>query len=59
MPRAALPSIHARVAHAAPSSWEDPSLVQLWGPRFQVYVVAARGVRPVVVRIGARRRRGV
>jgi hypothetical protein len=42
MPRAALLSIHARVEGAAPSSWEDTSLVQLWGPRFQVYVIAAR-----------------
>jgi DNA glycosylase AlkZ-like len=42
MPRAALLSIHARVAGAHPSSWEEPSLVQLWGPRFSVYVVAAR-----------------
>jgi hypothetical protein len=42
MPRAALLSIHARVEGAGPSSWEDPSLVQLWGPRFQVYVIAAR-----------------
>jgi hypothetical protein len=42
MPRAALLSIHARVAGAHPSSWEDPSLVQLWGPRFSTYVVAAR-----------------
>jgi hypothetical protein len=42
MPRAALLSIHARVEGAAPSSWEHPSLVQLWGPRFQVYVIAAR-----------------
>jgi hypothetical protein len=25
-----------------PSSWEDPSLVQVWGPRFSVYVVPAR-----------------
>ncbi len=40
MPRAAVLSIHARVADTAPSSWEDPSLVQLWGPRFQLYVVA-------------------
>jgi hypothetical protein len=44
MPRAALLSIHARVAGAEPSSWEDASLVQLWGPRFQVYVIAARDV---------------
>ena len=42
MPRAALLSIHARVAGAEPSTWEDPSLVQLWGPRFNVFVVAAR-----------------
>jgi hypothetical protein len=42
MPRAALLSIHARVAGADPSIWEHPSFVQLWGPRFQVYVIAAR-----------------
>lgn len=42
MPRAALLSIHARVEGAEPSIWEHPSLVQLWGPRFQVYVIAAR-----------------
>jgi Winged helix DNA-binding domain len=42
MPRAASLSIHARVAGAGPSSWEDPSLVQLWGPRYSAYVVAAR-----------------
>jgi len=42
MPRAALLSIHARVAGTGPSAWEDPSLVQLWGPRFSVFVVAAR-----------------
>jgi hypothetical protein len=42
MPRAALLSIHARLEGTAPSTWEDTSLVQLWGPRYQVYVVAAR-----------------
>ena len=42
MPRAALLSIHARVEGAEPSTWEDPSLVQLWGPRHHAYVVAAR-----------------
>jgi hypothetical protein len=42
MPRAALLSIHARVERTGPSTWEDPSLVQLWGPRFSAYVVAAR-----------------
>jgi hypothetical protein len=40
MPRAALLSIHARVAGTGPSTWEDPALVQLWGPRFGAYVVA-------------------
>jgi hypothetical protein len=41
MPRAALLSIHARVARTEPFTWQDPSLVQLWGPRFSVFVVAA------------------
>ena len=42
MPRAALLSIHARVRGTKPSTWEDPSLVQLWGPRYNVFVVATR-----------------
>ena len=42
MPRAALLSIHARVEGTEASTWEDPSLVQLWGPRFHAYVVAAQ-----------------
>jgi hypothetical protein len=42
MPRAALLSIHARVEATEPTTWEDPSLVQLWGPRYSTYVVAAR-----------------
>ena len=42
MPRAAVLSIHARVQGTGPDTWEDPSLVQLWGPRFSAYVVAAR-----------------
>ena len=42
MPRAALLSIHARVEGAEPAIWDDPSLIQLWGPRFQLYVVARR-----------------
>jgi hypothetical protein len=41
VPRAALLSIHARVEGTQPSTWEDPSLVQLWGPRFTAYAVAA------------------
>jgi hypothetical protein len=42
MPRAALLSIHARMAGTEPASWEDPSLVQIWGPRYSAYVVAKR-----------------
>ena len=42
MPRAALLSIHARVAGAEPNTWEHPALIQVWGPRFSAYVVAAR-----------------
>ena len=41
MPRAAVLSIHARVAGTAPETWADPSLAQVWGPRFNVFVVAA------------------
>lgn len=41
-PRAALLSIHARVAGTSWASWEHSSLVQLWGPRFNDYVVAAQ-----------------
>lgn len=42
VPRAAALSLHARLQGTGPDTWEDPSLVQLWGPRFSVYVVAAR-----------------
>jgi hypothetical protein len=42
MPRAAVLSLHARVEGVQSSSWEDPSLLQLWGPRFSAYVIAAR-----------------
>src|SRR6476659_2453958 len=44
MPRAALLSIHARVEGTGPATWEDPSLVQLWGPRYSTYVVARSDV---------------
>jgi len=42
MPRAALLSLHARVKGVGPTTWEDPSLAQLWGPRYNTYVVAKR-----------------
>jgi len=42
MPRAALLSLHARVKGATPAAWEDPALVQVWGPRFSNYVVPAQ-----------------
>jgi hypothetical protein len=40
VPRAALLSLHARLDGVEPSTLDDPSLVQLWGPRFSTYVVA-------------------
>jgi hypothetical protein len=42
VPRAALLSIHARVEGTRPTTWEDPSLVHVWGPRFSTYLVPAR-----------------
>ena len=41
MPRAAVLLIHARVKGTTPFALEDPSLVQVWGPRYSTYVVAA------------------
>ena len=46
MPRAAVLSIHARVGGTEPATWEDPSLIQLWGPRYQLYVVAREDLAP-------------
>jgi hypothetical protein len=42
MPRAALLSLHARVEGVHPQTLDDPSLEQLWGPRYSTYVVATR-----------------
>jgi hypothetical protein len=42
VPRAALLSIHARVAGTISTTWEHPSLAQLWGPRYSDYVVASK-----------------
>jgi hypothetical protein len=44
MPRAAVLSLHARVAGTQPASWEDPAFIQVWGPRYQTYVVPAQDV---------------
>jgi hypothetical protein len=41
MPRAALLSIHARVEGTTPTVWEEAPLVQVWGPRYSAYVIAA------------------
>ena len=46
MPRAALLSIHARVEGTGPYAWEDPSLVQVWGPRFSAYVIPRLDLAP-------------
>ena len=40
MPRAAVLSLHARVNGVESSILDDPSLAQLWGPRYHTYVVA-------------------
>lgn len=42
MPRAALLSVYARVEGTTEGTWEHPSLVQLWGPRYSVFVVPER-----------------
>ena len=42
MPRAALLSLHARLDGVESSTLDDPSLAQLWGPRYSTYVVAKR-----------------
>ena len=41
MPRAALLSIHARVGGTPPGVLDDPTVVQVWGPRFSAYAIAA------------------
>lgn len=41
VPRAAVLALHARIRDTRPGDWEHPSLVQLWGPRYSVFVVAA------------------
>ena len=41
MPRAALLSIHARLSGTTHTALDDPALVQVWGPRYSAYVVAA------------------
>ena len=46
MPRAALLSLHARVEGIGPSGWEDPALVQLWGPRNSAYAVPKQDIAP-------------
>ena len=41
VPRSALHALHARVDDVGANAWEDPALVQVWGPRFTAYVVPA------------------
>lgn len=41
VPRAALLSLHARVAGIGAGALDDPALVQVWGPRFSAYAVPA------------------
>ena len=46
MPRAAVLSLHARVEGIGPSAWEDPALVQVWGPRYSAYAVPREDMAP-------------
>lgn len=46
MPRAAILSLHARVDGITPDVLDDPSLTQVWGPRFNTYVVGTDDVAP-------------
>lgn len=46
MPRAAVLSLHARVGGVTSDVLDDPTLTQVWGPRFSVYVVGADDVAP-------------
>lgn len=39
VPRSALLSLHARVEDVDFDAWDDPRLVQVWGPRGSVYVI--------------------
>ena len=41
MPRAALLSIHARVLDTPRDVLDNPALIQVWGPRYSAYAVAA------------------
>ena len=41
MPRAGVLSLHARVEGVGAEVLDDPSLIQVWGPRYSVFVVAA------------------
>lgn len=41
-PRSALLSLHARAENVDFGAWNDPNLVQVWGPRGSVYVIPAR-----------------
>ena len=39
VPRSALHSLHARVQGVGANAWEDPALVQVWGPRYTAFAV--------------------
>jgi DNA glycosylase AlkZ-like len=41
VPRSAMHALYARVEGVGPDAWEDPSLSQVWGPRYTAYVVPA------------------
>lgn len=55
-PRAALMALHARMADVGPSSWEDPSLAQIW-LRWADYVVPRSAIGPFTLGAAPRDRR--
>lgn len=63
MPRAAVLSLHARLDDVAPDVLDEPSLEQVWGPRFSAFVVAAGDRGPFTLgrmpRRGAGRERAI
>lgn len=56
MPRAAVLSLHARLDDVAPDVLDDPRLEQVWGPRFNAFVVASGDRAPFT--LGRMPRRG-
>ena len=55
MPRATSCGSGQHVEGTEPGTWEDPSLVQVWGPRFRPVTSSRKSIRAVHRRTNARR----